>query len=59
MKLETFYAEFFRRLGITRSKADANRMLDAEQCAQTINEMAGGGLFKAVEKISEDWEWPK
>lgn len=59
MKLETFYAELFRRLGITRSKADANELADAERCAQVINEMTGGGLFKGVEKIAEDWQWPE
>lgn len=58
MKLETFYAEYFKRLGITRKKQDVNKLADAEQCAQAINAMTGGALFKGVEKIAEDWQWP-
>lgn len=58
MKLETFYTEFFKRLNITRSKADANRLLDAEQCAQTIDAMTGGAFFRRLAELPENYEWP-
>lgn len=58
MKLETFYVELFRRLGITRSKADANALADAERCAQVINEMTGGAFFRRLAELPENYEWP-
>lgn len=58
MTIEQFYAEYFRRLNITRSKADANKLADAEQCAQTIDAMTGGAFFRRLAELPENYEWP-